>query len=1151
MRLWIFCFCLLSLCLGAGELFRDDFPGDRPGPHWRGSGGAFSVADHTLSIRSGRDNPVLYLDGKNWKNYRVGFELIRPTGSRFDLYVGWRYPEFVKLVFSPPSPGTLKFVTAGGETAAEFDYTGKVDAKGPLKLEVDILGDTVSCKLNNVEIGSYKAPAPLSGSIAFGGEWNADLQIRDLAVTQLAAPPAPKPEIVDRFTRPEIKNGTFYVGGKPVFMLGVNDSQNFWEFGKFNAEPPFAPNDVFTDLMSRETAGKMGFNSLHVPTSARQTADPYLAELALTPEQADELFGLGYPQHWSERARHRSRIAGIPLIVDYSALHLFTMANQRERIKKAGYPAELYHDGGFMPYVPELPIGRAVYNTYFRGGAEYWLDGGKSNPWVYELFNEVQWYHSKHPENKKRFGAWLKKKYGTLAGLRAVWGGETPDSFEAVAALSPWNGKAMKADWMMFLGDRFVEIFNDGKAAIQSVDPRRKNVYFDIEIAVASLWYEQNGIDYHKLMKAADLFGTEGGMPFGLFAESGKSYLDDVMNNSKIKVMFYCDLARSFAGEKPILNQESYVKRTHGKLGVVPARRSDFPTLFWFEVFHNYSGSQVYCWWQGYKNNGWKTLEDARKTTKSVPPALLNPYAYPFESLKGFQDFSNEIGRLAETALPYPRVTQEIGILYSLPSVWRQPHAVSGNQKFPYQQNCFNWYDAFLRRQLPVAVITEQELIERGPGSFKVIAVPYPSHTFAETPAKLREFAKNGGIVLAGEGSLKFDPYGRELADSKLSGPNIHTIPAGLPPQEQAKELNKALDASGYRAPFRVTGSDTKLLAEVEARVIRRGGTDLYFLCNWDARTAGTVDFHPASLPGEQFYVTDMVRMAPLLAPSGREEWNAAELRAGFPVALPSQERVLIAVSTARPEGADAPALTFDAVRRLAEEAKKKLDAENEKLDRELAAVEAAEAAAFRAARKPYPAEPENCFALDLSKAANMGFRDETAGDRKGGWTDQGAMDFREFPTGRRNFAGVPFEVIDPGRNDGKSCIVLAGAIKYFPLESTDIPVGGKVKKLYFLHAAAWGGQAGKQFEYRVAYEDGSTADIPIEGGKECADWVGNTPVANGSIVAETAKPNGVRIGAYVTGWKNPHPEKPVRSVRAVSAGADAVPIVIGITAER
>ncbi|WP_294507637.1 beta-galactosidase trimerization domain-containing protein [uncultured Victivallis sp.] len=1144
-------FGAFALSVMAAELFTDNFPGEKIGSHWSGSGGTFSVADNALTIRSEKSNPVLYLNGKNWKNYRVTLNVTRPTGSRLELYVGWRYPEFVKLVFSPPYPGTLKFITAKGETAAEFNYAQKVDAKSPLAIEVDVLGRKVICRINGVEIGTYEAPAPVYGSIALGGEWNSNLQIRNLTVTQLEAPAEPKPPVVDRFTRPEIRNGTFYVDGKPTFMLGVNDSQNFWEFGKFNAEPPFAPNDVFTDLMSRETAKKMGFNSLHVPTSARQAADSYLEELKLTPEQADQLFGLGYPQHWSERARHRERVAGIPLVVDYSALHLFTMPTQRERLRKAGFPAEFYHDGGFMPYVPEVPLGRAIYNTYFRGGAEYWLNYGNSNPWVYELFNEVQWYHSKHLENRKLFGEWLRKKYGTLDHLRAVWGEETPASFESVVDLTPWSGKAMKADWMMFLGDRFVEVFNDGKAAIQSVDPRRSNVYFDIEIAVASVWYEQNGIDYYKLMKAADLFGTEGGMPFGLFAESGKSYLDDVMNNSKIKVMFVNDLARSFAGDKPILNQEAYVKRTHGKLGIVPTRRSDFPTLFWFEVFHNFSGSQVYCWWQGYRNNGWKTLEDARKTTKTVPPALLNPYAYPFESLKGFKDFETEIGRLAEIALPYPRVTQEIGILYSLPSVWRQPHAVSGNQKFPYQQNCFHWYDAFLRRQLPVAVITEQELIERGPGSFKVIAVPYPSHTFAETPEKLREFAKNGGIVLVGEGSMKFDPYGRELKNSKLSGKNVRTIPAGIPSDEQAKRLNAALDDAGYRAPFRVTSSDEKLLSELEARVIRRPGTDLYFFCNWDSRTAGTVQFHPARLSGNRIYVTDMVRMAPMPAPSGKLEWSASELAAGLPVAIPSQERVLIAVST-QPfaEATNAP-LTAEAVRKLAADAKQFLDAENAKLDRELTEVEAAEKAAFLAARKPYPANPRSCVPLDLSDTANMGFRDDAAGDRKGGWTDQGAMDFREFPTGKQTFAGVPFQVIDPAGNDGKSCIVLAGTVKYFPQESADIKVGGLVKNLYFLHTAAWGGQKGRQFEYRVTYKDGTTAVIPVNGGSECADWVGNTPISNGSIVAETAKPNGVKIGAYVTSWKNPHPDKPVQSIKAVSAAADAVPIIIAITAER
>ena len=358
-----------ALSVTAAELFTDNFAGNQLGADWHGSGGTFSVAENALSIRSEQGNPVLYLNGKNWKNYRVSLNVTRPTGSRFELYVGWRYPEFVKLVFSQPYPGTLKFLTAKGETAAEFNYAEKVDAKAPLAIEIDILGRKVICRINGVEIGTYEAPAQVYGSIALGGEWNTNLQIRNLTITQLEAPAEPKPPVVDRFTRPEIRNGTFYVDGRPSFMLGVNDSQNFWEFGKFNAEPPFAPNDVFTDLMSRETAKKMGFNSLHVPTSARQAADPYLEELKLSPEQADLLFGLGYPQHWSERARHRERVAGIPLVVDYSALHLFTMPNQRERLQKAGFPAEFYHDGGFMPYVPEVPLGRAIYDTYFKGGA--------------------------------------------------------------------------------------------------------------------------------------------------------------------------------------------------------------------------------------------------------------------------------------------------------------------------------------------------------------------------------------------------------------------------------------------------------------------------------------------------------------------------------------------------------------------------------------------------------------------------------------------------------------------------------------------------------------------------------------------------------------------------------------------------------------
>jgi Beta-galactosidase trimerisation domain/Beta-galactosidase len=1147
--LFFFLFSLAATTVLGGVLFSDNFSGDSLNADWVAGAGEISLFSNALLIRSGQSNPVVRLKNHKWKNGRITFKLTMRGKSRFNLYVGWSYPRFVRLTLAPYPSGTLT-IRAENQNPVSFDTTKKIDFNVPTLFDVTVSGKTVICKLNNIEIGRYEASEPLSGSLAFGGGWNSDFEIRDLKVESISAP---KPPVVDRFTRPEIKNGTFYVNGQPTFMLGVNDgSVNYWEFGPFNARPPFAPNDVFTDIMSRKTAAKMGFNSDHVMTYARQVCDPFLDELGLTPKQANLLLGKLVPVRHSERARLRSRIAGLPLIVDFSHLYHYTLKNRPERIRKAGFPSDLQHDGGYMPYVPELPIGRRIYNTYFKGGAEYWLDRGNSNPWIYELFNEVQWYHSKHPLNKKRFAEWLKRKYGTIAALRKVWGNETPADFASVAALSPWSGRAMKADWMIFLGDRFVEIFKEGKAAIQSVDPRRKNVYFDIEISVASLWYEQNGIDYFKLMKVADLFGTEGGMPFGVFRQNGKSYFDDVMNNSKIKVMFYCDLARSFAGGKPIIDQESYVRRTHGKLGVVPTHRSDFPTSLWFKVFHNYSGAFIYNWWQGYRNNGWKTLEDARKTTKTVPPALLNPYAYPFDSLKGFKDFATEIGNLAEVALPYPRVTQEIGILYSLPSVWRQSHAISGTQKFPYQQNCFHWYDAFLRRQLPVAVITEQELIERGPGSFKVIAVPYPSHTFAETPAKLREFAAKGGIVLIGDESLQFDTYGHPLADSKLTGRNIFTIPVRISVKTQMKMLNHALDASGYKAPFRVVAKDSGLLSDLEARVIRRKGIDLYFFCNWNPRIAGEVDFFPAVLPGSHFYVTDAVNRRPVLAPSGKREWNSAEIAAGIPVAIPSQERVLLTVSDVPKKYSDAPAWTFDAIRAYALEKKRKLDASNTALDRELTPVEAKEKAAFDVARKPYPTIVANCFPIDLSRAVTMGFRDEQAGDKTGGWTDQGAMDFREFPSGKFTYAGVPFTILDPAKNGGKSCIVLGGCdIKFLPRESAGIPVGRKAKTLYFLHTGAWAAGTGPFFDYEITYSDGSSATFTVHGREECADWVNCKPISNGTLAWENViKSNGIAIGAYATRWVNPEPGKTIHSLKVVNSRGKMVPIVLAITGE-
>ena len=65
---------------------------------------------------------------------------------------------------------------------------------------------------------------------------------------------------------------------------------------------------------------------------------------------------------------------------------------------------------------------------------------------------------------------------------------------------------------------------------------------------------------------------------------------------------------------------------------------------------------------------------------------------------------------------------------------------------------------------------------------------------------------------------------------------------------------------------------------------------------------------------------------------------------------------------------------------------------------------------------------------IDITPVVNMAFRDDISDDKKGGWTDQGpGNDMRMLKTGRRRFSGIPFEIIDPAKNNGKSCIVLAG----------------------------------------------------------------------------------------------------------------------------
>ena len=202
------------------------------------------------------------------------------------------------------------------------------------------------------------------------------------------------------------------------------------------------------------------------------------------------------------------------------------------------------------------------------------------------------------------------------------------------------------------------------------------------------------------------------------------------------------------------------------------------------------------------------------------------------------------------------------------------------------------------------------------------------------------------------------------------------------------------------------------------------------------------------------------------------------------------------------------------------------------------------------------PAEnPAGAFFVDLKPHCNMGFADDRAGDGKGGWADEGRFnDMRDFPTGRRTYCGVPFDIIDPTTNGGRSIVTLRGT-NVTPGMPERVAVAmepRRVRYLYFLHAAAWG-HDGTIGRYVIRYDDGTTAEAANEIPRTNGNWwTGHSP-------GEESHPVPVRVSTTAAGrpawryvrvyqWENPKPGGRVTGIEVISAGGGQTPILIAIT---
>ena len=895
-------------------------------------------------------------------------------------------------------------------------------------------------------------------------------------------------------------------------------------------------------------------------------------------------------------------LGGMPLIADFTQ-GFNSGALMLEQVKDSGLPKEgLEEINGWVtalstPWCSSHPFGAPIENTYFKAVA-YWMLKNGANPWVYELWNEMHYFNCTCEENQKRFLLFLKEKYGSLAALNREWNTQFR-SYDEILRMHSYRGcRGLWADWMKFMGNLFQEAILRAAAEIRTVD-KRPNTYITWQIANASVFYPTQGGDFYKGAQVVDVFGYEGGMRFVKNAGKKVGLLEEVLLGwgGQHSHKFFIDFCRALAPDKPLINLEMYRGNS------APATKNVFVTGLWNELIHGASSAQYYVWWMHPR------IEPGKSAFAGyLKNSLLSPYDVPRKSLDGLKQFQEEFNRLAPYVAARPRIRGKVALLFSQPTVRQDPSVRSWKgQRWNVRDRVLNVYEAIHLSHYPTDVILEEHLREGRAEKYSAILVPGTEFAYQTTAPALQDFVRRGGTLIATGSAFLYDEYGKRLDDSILFGLSRSEFPEkqddtlvlssrkGLPKEissdaahsvqlKTARPLlsfrsgkcavaenrigkgrvyyvasentsgaelialyDTLLRRAGISLDTDVTAKNGSFAYNVELQLLDRGENQVHYLVNWTPLYSGMYLLTPSWKPSEngRWYVTDLISRKALLV-NGRREWTERDLKQGILLLLPAQVRTLILVSSKPFKGTSGTISASDyhsQWMRLNQEEKKLREQEKERS--ESSRVPELALQTFSGV------DQAQCVPLNLRSAANMGLIDEIDGDQKGGWLDQGDRDLRELLPGKRVLAGVPFEILNPVENHGKSCVMLRSAVRPYFAAKAEIPCGLKVKKLFFLHGGGWLSGEGEAARYIIRYQDHSATSVPVRIRQEIADWNGLYHLPGAKLAWKGKNPVFDRIGLYAVEWRNPFPEKTIRSIELLPSGkGEATVGILGVTAE-
>ncbi len=191
---------------------------------------------------------------------------------------------------------------------------------------------------------------------------------------------------------------------------------------------------------------------------------------------------------------------------------------------------------------------------------------------------------------------------------------------------------------------------------------------------------------------------------------------------------------------------------------------------------------------------------------------------------------------------------------------------------------------------------------------------------------------------------------------------------------------------------------------------------------------------------------------------------------------------------------------------------------------------------------------------IDLRPFANRAYADDVAGDKKGGWSDQGPdNDMRQFKMyGDVEVLGIPFDIIPEGENNNKTVVGLRGQNDMGIPNKIEIPVNSHAAGMYIIHSAPYGSKNKLCGRYSFKYADGTYSYMNIISTKQVNDFWGERDAEYAKCVwigeNTYASQNRSRIHLTMLPMINPYPEKKIDKIILETEGSSSYLMILGIT---